>query len=78
MTKPALETFALSKDFAATRALSELNFQVGESEVVGCLGPNGAGKTTLIRLPLGLLVPATEIRVRCCYVAPSHRLTPTY
>ncbi|HVA51938.1 MAG TPA: ABC transporter ATP-binding protein [Acidimicrobiales bacterium] len=59
VTKPALETFALSKNFATTRALSELNLHVGEGEVVGCLGPNGAGKTTLIRLLLGLLVPSS-------------------
>jgi ABC-2 type transport system ATP-binding protein len=58
VTKPALETFALSKDFGATRALRELDFQVDEGEVVGCLGPNGAGKTTLIRLLLGLIVPS--------------------
>jgi ABC-2 type transport system ATP-binding protein len=58
MTTPALETFSLSKSFATTHALTDLNLRVDEGEVVGCLGPNGAGKTTLIRLVLGLLIPS--------------------
>jgi ABC-2 type transport system ATP-binding protein len=58
MTVPAIKTYALSKSFGATKALRALDFEVGESEVVGCLGPNGAGKTTLIRLLLGLLIPS--------------------
>ncbi len=57
MATPALQTFALSKNYGATRALRDLDFEVGAGEVVGCLGPNGAGKTTLIRLVLGLLIP---------------------
>jgi ABC-2 type transport system ATP-binding protein len=55
---PAIETFALTKSFGTTRALTELNLRVDEGEIVGCLGPNGAGKTTLIRLLLGLLIPS--------------------
>src|SRR5271169_975340 len=57
MTTPAIETFDLGKDFGTTRALTELNLQVNQGEVVGCLGPNGAGKTTTIRLLLGLIRP---------------------
>jgi ABC-2 type transport system ATP-binding protein len=59
VTSAALETFALTKRFNSTRALSDLNIFVDEGEVVGCLGPNGAGKTTLIRLLLGLLIPSS-------------------
>jgi ABC-2 type transport system ATP-binding protein len=59
VTTPAIETFALTKRFNSTLALSELDLSVGQGEVVGCLGPNGAGKTTLIRLLLGLLVPSS-------------------
>lgn len=59
MSGVAIRTCGLSKDFGATRALRDLDFEVGEGEVVGCLGPNGAGKTTLIRLLLGLLKPTS-------------------
>ncbi len=59
VTTPAIETYALTKRFGATRALTELTLRVEEGEIVGCLGPNGAGKTTLIRLLLGLLVPSS-------------------
>jgi len=38
-------------------ALSELDLEIAEGEVVGYLGPNGAGKTTTIRLLLGLIKP---------------------
>ena len=58
MTTPAIETFALAKNYGTTRALLGLDLQVNEGEIVGCLGPNGAGKTTLIRLLLGLLIPS--------------------
>ena len=57
MTVPAVQTFSLSKNYGETRALRDLDLEVGAGEVVGCLGPNGAGKTTLIRLLLGLLEP---------------------
>ncbi len=57
MTSPAIQTFALAKNYGSTRALLGLDLTVDEGEVVGCLGPNGAGKTTLIRLLLGLLIP---------------------
>jgi ABC-2 type transport system ATP-binding protein len=58
MTRAAIQTYGLSKNYGATHALKDLDFEVGEGEVVGCLGPNGAGKTTLIRLLLGLLLPS--------------------
>ncbi len=58
MSTPAIQTFALAKDYGATRALIGLDLRVDEGEVAGCLGPNGAGKTTLIRLLLGLLIPS--------------------
>ena len=57
MARPAVRTFALSKQFGATEALRDLDFEVGEGEVVGVLGPNGAGKTTTIRMLLGLIAP---------------------
>ncbi len=92
MSTPAIRTFALSKHFGDTRALRDLEFDVGVGEVVGCLGPNGAGKTTLIRLLLGLLIPSSgrgeifgldchrqtvEAHARLAYVAGEANLWPT-
>ena len=58
MTIPAIRIEGLSKWFGSTRALSDLDLEVGAGEVVGYLGPNGAGKTTTIRLLLGLVRPS--------------------
>lgn len=52
-----ITTAGLTKRFGATRALVDLNLDVGAGEVFGFLGPNGAGKTTTIRLLMGLLHP---------------------
>jgi ABC-2 type transport system ATP-binding protein len=92
VTSPAVRTFALSKQFGSTKALCDLDFEVGDGEVVGVLGPNGAGKTTLIRLLLGLLIPSggrgeifgldcqhqtVEAHRRLAYVAGEASLWPT-
>ena len=54
----AIRTARLSKRYAETLALDELDLAVEPGEVYGYLGPNGAGKTTTIRLLLGLLRPS--------------------
>lgn len=59
MGTAAIKTYGLTKNYGATRALRNVDFEVAEGEVVGCLGSNGAGKTTLIRLILGLLIPTS-------------------
>jgi ABC-2 type transport system ATP-binding protein len=53
----AIRTDALTRDFAAVRAVDHLTFSVPQGAILGFLGPNGAGKTTTIRLLLGLLEP---------------------
>ena len=53
----AIRAEALSKRFATTDALVDLDLEVAAGDVVGYLGPNGAGKTTTIRLLLGLIRP---------------------
>jgi len=46
------------------RAVDEIDFEVGQGEVVGFLGPNGAGKTTTLKMLSGLLYPTSgEARV---------------
>jgi ABC-2 type transport system ATP-binding protein len=51
----AIRTEGLTKTFGGTLALSSLDLEVPQGEVIGYLGPNGAGKTTTIRLLLGLI-----------------------
>jgi branched-chain amino acid transport system ATP-binding protein len=47
----------LSLSFGGLRALSELELQVGDREVVSVIGPNGAGKTTVFNLITGVYRP---------------------
>ncbi len=47
----------LSKSYGPIQALKDVNFQMGEGEIVGLLGPNGAGKTTFIKILTGYLQP---------------------
>lgn len=48
-----LEIKALSKSFGGLMALSNLDFEVDEKEIVGLIGPNGSGKTTLFNTIMG-------------------------
>ncbi len=58
MPPPAVITRGLSKRYGSIDALSDLDLEVREGEVLAYLGPNGAGKTTTIRLLLGLARPS--------------------
>jgi ABC-2 type transport system ATP-binding protein len=45
------------RKFIDVKAVQEVNFRIGEGEMVGFLGPNGAGKTTTLKMLAGLLHP---------------------
>ena len=53
----SIELINLSKKYKSKYAVSNINFKIGENEIVGLLGPNGCGKTTTIGMILGLLKP---------------------
>jgi simple sugar transport system ATP-binding protein len=59
---PAVEARGISKRFGHVTALSGVDLQVGQGEVLGVVGDNGAGKTTLMKVLSGLH-PPTEGKV---------------
>jgi branched-chain amino acid transport system ATP-binding protein len=52
-----LETAKLTKYFGDTHAVDQVDFTIGESEVLALIGSNGAGKTSLVNLISGLIQP---------------------
>ena len=59
MTAPAtaLKVEQVGVRFGGLVALSDMNFTVGEGEIVSLIGPNGAGKTTAFNVVTGFLDP---------------------
>ena len=45
--------------FGGLTAVSELDLQIGQNELIGLIGPNGAGKTTAFNLITGVYQPTT-------------------
>jgi lipopolysaccharide export system ATP-binding protein len=52
-----LETTNLVKAYAGRVVVDNVNFIVGDQEIVGLLGANGAGKTTSFRMTVGMITP---------------------
>jgi len=48
---------SVSKSFAGTAVLRDLDFRLGQGERIAVIGPSGAGKTTLLRLLAGVIAP---------------------
>ena len=64
-TASVLEIAHVGVQFGGLVALSDLNFGVGEGEIVSLIGPNGAGKTTAFNVVTGFLDPTKgEVRYR--------------
>jgi D-xylose transport system ATP-binding protein len=51
---PTLELRAVSKHFGSVEALTEVDFEVRDGEVMALVGDNGAGKSTLIKCVAGI------------------------
>src|SRR6266540_1701411 len=50
---------SVSRHFGGLRAVDEVDFHLGESEILGLIGPNGAGKTTLFSVAAGSIRPTS-------------------
>ena len=57
--EPILNLDRLSLSFGGLLALSELDLQVDDREIVSLIGPNGAGKTTLFNVITGVYQPSS-------------------
>jgi branched-chain amino acid transport system ATP-binding protein len=67
----------LSLSFGGLRAISELDLQVSDREIVSLIGPNGAGKTTVFNVITGVYQPSSgDVRFagRSITGQPPHRI----
>jgi ABC-2 type transport system ATP-binding protein len=64
----------LTKKYGEQVVLNNINFEIGEGEVVGFLGPNGAGKTTTMRILAGALSYNTGSAKICGLEVNDHQL----
>lgn len=53
-----LKVSQLTKNFGGLCAVSNVNMEINEQELIGLIGPNGAGKTTLFNLLTGVYEPS--------------------
>jgi len=51
---PLIQLAGVHKRFGGITALDNINFEVGNNEVVGLVGDNGAGKSTMIKIIMGV------------------------
>ncbi|MCQ6280302.1 ABC transporter ATP-binding protein [Bacillus sp. EB600] len=54
---PLLKVDKVGIRFGGLKAVSDLNVELKQGELVGLIGPNGAGKTTFFNLLTGVYVP---------------------
>jgi len=59
MSEPLLRLDKVGIQFGGLKAVSELDLEIGEGELVGLIGPNGAGKTTVFNLITGVYAPTS-------------------
>jgi ABC-type sugar transport system ATPase subunit len=62
---PAVSFAGVAKEFGATRALSEIEFELAAGNVHAFVGENGAGKSTCLGILAGRVTP-TRGEVRLC------------
>lgn len=59
MSTVLLRTNGLSVNYGGLSALSDLDLEIREGEIVGLIGPNGAGKTTAFNSITGAVKPSS-------------------
>ncbi len=72
-----LDVRGVVKRFGGIRALSGVDFSVGDDELVGIIGPNGSGKTTVFNVVTGIYRPdegAVSMDGRPIGGLPPHRI----
>lgn len=57
VTNQLIELRGVTKAYGNVVALNQVDFSVGENEIVGLVGDNGAGKSTLIKILSGVYKP---------------------
>lgn len=59
-----IEVRRLTRSYGDLKAVDDVSFDIGRSEIVGLLGHNGAGKTTVMKMLTGYLEPNSgDIRI---------------
>ncbi len=53
-----LKVTGLSKNFGGVKAVSNIDLEMKEGEMLGFIGPNGSGKTTIANLITGFVRPS--------------------
>jgi ABC-type branched-subunit amino acid transport system ATPase component len=72
-----LDLSQLSLAFGGLAALSDLDLQIGDGEIVSLIGPNGAGKSTVFNVVTGVYQPSSgDVRFlgRSISGLPQHRI----
>jgi len=54
---PILQLRGISKSFGSVQALTDVDFEVRDGEVMALVGDNGAGKSTLVKCVAGINTP---------------------
>ena len=55
----SIQLINVSKQFGEVAAVSSVNFEIAEGELIALLGPSGGGKTTVLRMIAGLEMPSS-------------------
>lgn len=61
MKLPLLRAENLSIEFGGLKAVTDLNLDLYENEIVGLIGPNGAGKTTVFNMLTSIYKPTSGV-----------------
>jgi branched-chain amino acid transport system ATP-binding protein len=59
MNEPLLRLDKVGIQFGGLKAVSDLDLEIREGELIGLIGPNGAGKTTVFNLITGVYAPTS-------------------